>query len=196
MAVLTLPSSPQPRSVTPRLITARNELTPAFGGTVQRLNRKGSRYALAVELPPMKYVDALAWDDLMAEVDTVLMGVPQPGLVIGAPGTPLVNGAGQSGSSLTLDGLTGGYVIRKGQWLSVVISGRRFLYRAASAATAAGGGAVTVALRTMLRSPPPDNAVVEIAAPMIEGFARMADDALAVGIEHLVSLSFTIEERA
>ena len=196
MAVLTLPSSPQPRSVTPRLITARNELTPAFGGTVQRLNRKGSRYALAVELPPMKYVDALAWDDLMAEVDTVLMTVPQPGLVIGSPGTPLVNGAGQSGSSLTLDGLTGGYVIRKGQWLSVVISGRRFLHRAASAATASGGGTVTVALRTMLRSPPPDNAVVEIAAPMIEGFARMADDALAVGIEHLVSLSFTIEERA
>lgn len=196
MAVLTLPSSPQPRSITPRLITARNELTPAFGGTVQRLNRKGSRYALAVEMPPMKYTDALAWDDLMAETDTVLMDVPQPGLVIGSPGAPLVNGAGQSGSSLILDGLTGGYVIRKGQWLSVVISGRRFLYRAASAATASGGGAVTVPLRTMLRSLPPDNAVVEIAVPKIEGFPRMADDALAVGIEHLVSLSFTIEERA
>jgi hypothetical protein len=196
MAVLTLPTSPSPRSVTPRLVSARNELTPAFGGTVQRLNRKGSRYALDVEMPPMRYADALAWDDILSETDTVLMPVPQPDLVLGAPGSPLVNGAGQAGNALAIDSLTPGYVIRKGQWFSVIANSRRYLYRASAAATANGSGQVTVGLRTMLRYPPADNAVVEIAVPMIEGFARVSDDAFMVGIERLVSLKFTIEERA
>ena len=196
MAVLTLPSSPSPRSVTPRLITARNELTPAFGGTVQRLNRKGSRYALDVEMPPMLYSDALAWDDLLSETDTVVMTVPQSDLDIGAPGSPLVNGGGQAGNALSLKGLTPGYVVRKGQWLSVIAVTRRYLYRSSATITANGSGQATVGLRTMLRYPPADNAVVEIAAPKIEGFARVSDDAFMVGIERLVSLKFTIEERA
>lgn len=195
MAVLTLPTTPSPRSVTPRLISARNELTPAFGGGIQRLNRKGSRYALDVEMPPMRYVDAMDWVDVLSETDTVLMAVPQPSFDVGVPGSPLVNGAGQFGSSLTLDGLTPSYPIAKGQWLSVITNGRRYLYQCTAQVIANASGQMTVPLRTMLRFPPADNAVVEIAEPKIEGFARVAEDAFMVGIERLVSLKFTIEER-
>ena len=193
MAVLVLPTDPAPANMGIAMITAKNVLAPAFGDGEQELLRKGSRYALTFQMPPMRYVTSMDWDDLMAEGDTVVMKVHQPGFNTGAPGTPRVNGAGQSGSSLAIDGLTNGYVIRKGQFLSVITQGRRFLYRAKASVTA-NNGAATVPLRTMLRFPPSDNDVVEIAQPMIEGFVRDLGE-WAVGVERLVGLKFTVRER-
>ena len=193
MAVLVLPTDPAPANMGIAMITAKNVLAPAFGDGEQELLRKGSRYALTFQMPPMRYVTSMEWDDLMAEGDTVAMKVHQPGFDTGAPGTPRVNGAGQSGSALVIDGLTNGYVIRKGQFLSVITQGRRFLYRAKSNVTVSGGAA-TVPLRTMLRFPPADNDVVEIAQPMIEGFVRDLGE-WSVGVERLVGLQFTVRER-
>ncbi|WP_436357287.1 hypothetical protein [Brevundimonas sp. CEF1] len=193
MTVLTLPTDPAPANMAVALVSAKNTLTPAFGGAEQELLRKGTRYALTFSMPPMTYVQSMDWDDLMAEGDTVLMRVFQPGLVIPNPGTPLVKGAGQAGTSLVIDGLPNGYVIRKGQFLSVVSSGQRYLYRAKASATSVSGTA-TVSLRTMLRRPPNDNDVVEIAQPMIEGFVRDLGE-WAVGVDRLVGLQFTVRER-
>ncbi|WP_404415553.1 hypothetical protein [Brevundimonas vesicularis] len=193
MAVLVLPTDPAPANMGIAMITAKNILAPAFGDGEQELLRKGSRYALTFQMPPMRYVTSMDWDDLMAEGDTVVMKVHQPGFDTGAPGTPRVNGAGQSGSALVIDGLTNGYVIRKGQFLSVITQGRRFLYRAKASVTASGGAA-TVLLRTMLRFPPADNDVVEIAQPMIEGFVRDLGE-WSVGVDRLVGLQFTVRER-
>lgn len=193
MAVLVLPTVPAPANMAIALISAKNVLAPAFGDGEQELLRKGSRYALTFQMPPMRYVTSMEWDDLMAEGDTVVMKVHQPGFDTGAPGAPRVNGAGQSGSALVIDGLTNGYVIRKGQFLSVITLGRRFLYRAKANVTVAGGTA-TVSLRTMLRFPPGDNDVVEIAQPMIEGFVRDLGE-WSVGVERLVGLQFTVRER-
>lgn len=193
MAVLVLPTVPAPANMGIALISAKNVLAPAFGDGEQELLRKGSRYALTFQMPPMRYTTSMEWDDLMAEGDTVVMKVHQPGFDTGAPGTPRVNGAGQSGSALVLDGLTNGYVVRKGQFLSVITQGRRFLYRAKANVTVASGTA-TVPLRTMLRFPPADNDVVEIAQPMIEGFVRDLGE-WSVGVERLVGLQFTVRER-
>jgi hypothetical protein len=192
---LTLPTSPAPAQFALELVTARNELSPAFGGPVQRLNRKGSRWRATVSLPAMTYAEAMAWTDLRVEADTVVLDVPQPGLEIGSPGTPLVKGSGQLGASLLIDGLTVGYVIRKGQFLSVVTGSQRYLYQATAAATANGSGEATVAIRPMLRVSPADNAVVEIAAPKIEGFVRTPPSFDVNPAFHVV-LGFDIEERA
>lgn len=193
MAVLVLPTDPAPANMGIAMITAKNVLAPAFGDGEQELLRKGSRYALTFQMPPMRYVTSMDWDDLMAEGDTVVMKVHQPGFDTGAPGTPRVNGAGQSGSALVIDGLTNGYVIRKGQFLSVITQGRRFLYRAKASVTVSGDSA-TVPLRTMLRFPPADNDVVEVAQPMIEGFVRDLGE-WSVGVDRLVGLQFTVRER-
>ena len=193
MAILTLPTDQAPAKMAVAMVSAKNTLTPAFGGAEQELLRKGTRYALTFSMPVMTYVQSMEWDDLMAEGDTVLMRVFQPGLVIANPGTPLVKGAGQAGTSLVIDGLPNGYVIRKGQFLSVVSAGQRFLYRAKASATSVAGTA-TVPLRTMLRRPPNDNDVVEIAQPMIEGFVRDLGE-WSVGVDRLVGLQFTVRER-
>ena len=194
MAILTLPTDPAPANMGIAMITAKNVLAPAFGDGEQELLRKGSRYALTFQMPPMRYVTSMNWDDLMAEGDTVVMKVHQPGFDTGAPGTPRVNTSGQSGRIIALKGMTPGYVIRKGQFLSIVTQGRRFLYRAASAALVVENGRANVLLRTMLRFPPADNDVVEIAQPMIEGFVRDLGE-WSVGVDRLVGLQFTVRER-
>lgn len=191
---VSLPIRPAPASMTVAMITAKNMLTPAIGsGDEQEIQRKGTKHALTFSLPPMPYVQSMDWDDVLVEGDTAVMKVHQPGFDTGAPGLPLVKGAGQIGSSLLIDGLTPNYVIRKGQYLSVITGGQRFLYRCRSEVVALTGE-VSVPLRTLLRRPPADNDVVEIAQPMIEGFVRDLSD-MSVGIDRLVSLSFTIRER-
>ncbi len=192
---IALPNTPFPASMTPRLVTGRAELRPAFGGDLQRLNRVGSRFAIDVTLPVMTYAAAQAWSDINDETDTVTMQIVQPGLNTGSPGTPLVNGAGQSGTTLILDGLTPHYVLRKNQWISVSTGGRLYAYRVKTEVAASAGGAVSVVLTTMLRVSPADNSPVQIAAPRIEGFATVPDDAWATNTAGHVALSFTIEER-
>lgn len=194
MAALILPTDPPPASMTVTLISAKNDLTPAFGGDEQQLARKGSRYVLTYQLPLMTYTQSMDWDDLMAEGETVLMRVFQPGFEVGAPGIALVDGAGQSGTTLLLKGLTPHYPLSKGQFLSIVTGGQRFLYRTAAASIANSSGQMIVRLRTMLRRPHSNNDVVEIAEPMIEGFLRDVSE-LSVGVDHMVGLQFTIRER-
>lgn len=191
---LILPTEPAPASMTVALISTRNTLTPATGGDEQEIRRKGSKYALTFSMPVMAYSQSMPWSDLHAEGETVVMRVFQPGFDTGAPGAPLVKGAGQIGSALIVDGLTPGYVIRKGQFLSVLTGGQRFLYRARADVTASGSGEATVLLGTLLRRPPADNAVVELAQPMIEGFVRDLGE-WTVGVDRLVSLQFTVRER-
>lgn len=182
--------------MTPRPIFARNETRPAFGGPVNRNLRPGTRWAWDIELPPQTYVEALAWDDLLSEDETVVIDILQPGLVIGNPGAAQINGAGQLGRTLNLKGLTPGYVLRKGQWLSFEIEGQIFAYKTSAAATANGLGNVAVPLRTMLRLPPTNNAAVNIAAPQAEGWATIDPESLRIAAdERLVRLRFMVEER-
>ena len=192
---LALPDWPYPAALVPRLVSGRAGLRPAWGGDVQRLNRGGSHYAVEVSLPVQTYTDAQEWSAIDSENETVTLQMVQPGLDTGAPGAPKVKGASQSGSSILLDGLTPAYPIRRRQWLSISTGGRLYLYRAKSEAVTATNGEVTVQLETMLRVSPADNDVVELAAPRIEGFATVPEDAWAIDTAGQVALSFTIEER-
>lgn len=192
---IALPDWPAPAQMTPRLVTGRAELRPAWGGDVQRLNRAGSRYAIDVQLPTMTYLDAQAWADIDTEDQTVTMKIIQPGLEIGSPGTPLVKGASQSGSSLIVDGLTPNHIIQKNRWFTLAISGRLYAYRVATQVVADAAGEATITLRTMLRVSPADNAVIDLAAPRIEGFATVPEGAWATDTAGHVTLAFSIEER-
>lgn len=192
---LILPTDPRPSTMTPRPISARNESRPAYGGPVGRNLRPGTRWAWDIELPPMSYEESLAFDDLLSEDETIVMDILQPGLDTGEPGSPLVDGGGQSGRTLVLKGLTAGYTLKKGQWLSVISGGQRYAYKASAAATAGSGGAMSAPLRTMIRAPLANNAVVEIVQPKAEGWPTVDTDSLTVGVDGLVTLRFTLEER-
>ena len=192
---LSLPIWPAPARMVPRLVSARNDLAPAFGGPTNRFARMGSRYALDVEMPPMKNVDAQDWADIDDEAATCILIIRQPGIDTGSPGIPRVNGGSQAGSSLILDGLTPHYALQKNQWLTVTTGGQMFSYRAKSAVVADASGNLTVPMRTMLRVPPANNDVVEIAEPKIEGYVTVTEDAWSVDSAHIVALTFSITER-
>lgn len=192
---IALPDWPYPAAMTPRLVTGRAELRPAWGGDIQRINRAGSRFAIDVTMPVMRYEDAQDWSDINDETATVTMQIVQPGLDVGAPGITLVKGAGQSGTTLIIDGFTPYHVLRKNQWISVTTGGRLYAYRVKTEVAADGTGEADVVLTTMLRAVHADNDPVEIAEPRIEGFATVPEDAWATNTAGHVALSFTIEER-
>lgn len=195
---ITLPTTPAPRSMTPRLVSRRRDLEPTFNGPTTRVRRLGSRWAMDFDYPPMTYSDAMDWIAALtsAEADTVLLKVPQPGFSTGAPGGPLVNGASQLGSSLDLDGFTPSHVVRAGQWFSLSISSQRYLYQVAAEKVAGTTGIMAdLNINPMIRVSPADNAAAEFGEPMIEGFLSGRETSWTVDVARHVGLSFTITER-
>lgn len=192
-----LPAYPGVVSMTPRLITSRTENNPAFGTSDQRFSRMGSRFSFDFELEPIPTEDAMDWVDLETESETCVFAIPLVELDTGAPGLPSVDGAGQSGTTLDIKGLTPNYVVRKGQWLNITTAGVIYLYRAQAEAVADSSGDMALTLTTMLRKPHADEDVVNLSEPKIEGFVTLADDAWAIkGDDRLIRLAFTIKERA
>jgi hypothetical protein len=196
MSVL-LPSLPGMRSADPQLLDFGGVQQGAQGGAAQRINRLGNRFALSVELPPAIsatlgriYVARL----LKALTQGAIYPFPQPDLVIGAPGTPLVNLAGQSGSVLNLKGFAAGYLIREGQFFSIIHNGRRFLHQASAEIAADGSGNVALPITPMLRISPANNAVCEFAAPYIEGFVSGDSAKWKLLLEPYHGISFSISE--
>ena len=197
MAVL-LPSDPAPASVEMIMRRFGNDLTPPGGGAAMRIRRLGDRFSQSVRMPPLDYADqARKWIArlLRGANETVLMPVYQPGLEIGNPGAPRVNGAGQLGMTLNLDGFTPGYLMREGQFFSLVVSGQRFLYSCTADTAANASGAMALPFEPMLRRQPADNDVVEVAQPMIEGFVEGRETTWTVEAAFNVGLDFKIDER-
>jgi hypothetical protein len=196
MSVL-LPSLPGMRSAEPQLMDFGAVQQGAQGGAAQRLNRLGNRFAIAVELPPALsatagrvYVARL----LKAISAGAIYPFPQPDLVIGDVGAPLVSGAGQSGSVINLKGFTAGYLIREGQFFSIIHNGRRFLHQASSEIAADGSGNVALPITPMLRISPANNAVCEFAVPFIEGFVSGDSAKWKLMLEPYHAISFSISE--
>lgn len=127
----------------------------------------------------------------------------------------------RSGRYILAHGMTPNYVMWKGRWLSVEIDGQIYAYkvRADKVATSGMPGPVTfsdgttfddgsyfsqepspaglamIPLLTMLRKPIPADTPINLASPMMEGFATVDPSSLEIGLDGFVRLRFTIEER-
>lgn len=168
-----------------------------LGGADQRVNRLGGRWKMTVTLPAMDARTADEWGAALSEgLETgVSFRVPEPGWRAGSPGTVLVNGAGQAGSSLLVDGGTVGHVIRRGKWFSILTGGRRYLHKAAATVQLGAGGAATIQLTPKLRVIPADNSPVELAIPRIEGLLEKGPG-WAVNLQRIAEgITFTIREQ-
>ncbi|NKI99582.1 hypothetical protein [Novosphingobium sp. SG707] len=148
------------------------QLKPFMGGPVQTILRLGSRFALEVTIPLMRAEpDGRIWSSRLtqAKIFGALMHYRQDGLTIGLPGSPVVDGAGQTGFALALRGLRPSYAIREGQAVPVIVSGRRYLYFASQTVVAGTDGRAAVPIYPMIRRSPADGDICEIAAPIIQG---------------------------
>ena len=198
MSVL-LPQPRLPQKAVPRLIDAGGIQQGGPGGVAQRLNRLGNRFALDIAYPRLKPEPdgrILAARVRKAVVEGALFPFPQPGLNIGTPGSPVVNGAGQTGSGLSLRGFAAGYAYREGQFFSIIIASRRFLYQASADGAADGSGNAFVPILPMIRVPPADGSICEFAQPYIEGFITAGAAEIEQTIAKSMIPQITITERA
>lgn len=172
---ITLPEARAIKVDRPRLLDFGGRQVPAGGGAVQPLLRLGTRWALDVTIPLMSTEpDGRIWASRLcqAKLAGALMWFRQDGLDIGLPalsGTPLVMGAGQSGSTLAIDSLRPGYVIREGQFFSIFHGTRHYLHQSTAIVVANSSGQASVPIFPMLRIFPADNAPCHFAKPMIQG---------------------------
>lgn len=197
MAAVELPTLPRSVEYIFREINRDRDLQPITAGDESRIQRIGTKHE--IEVGNLTVATAGCGPELVAALALgktagAFMPIPEPKVVEVPYGTPLVNGASQLGSSLIVDGLTPWVAIRCGKWLSVIVSGRRYAYYTTAEVIADAAGAATLPIYPMIRSAPADNAVVELAEPMIEGLVRMSSER-SVRRTGAMSLGFTIRER-
>ena len=167
-----LPSEPALKTDTPTMLDWGGSLTPPNGGPTQTLLRLGTRHAHDFTVPPMETEPhGRIWSAKlrMAKLYGALLPFGQDGLNIGAPGAPLIDGSGQSGSAIALKGFRPWYAVRLGQAFSLVHAGRRYLHFAAEQGIAGADGKMALPIFPMLRVIPDDADVCEFGRPMIQG---------------------------
>lgn len=194
--MIELPEGIVPNSITPALVDFGGTQRPPMGGPLLRVNRLGNRYKVAVSLPPILNRDLgrvvvsrlLRAKTEGLRIEWQLIGVDQ-----GSPGSPLVKGAGQAGSSLLCDGFRLGYGFSEGFWCSIEHNGQHFLHNV-SASGAATAGEATLTLTPPLRVSPADNSPVHLQKPMIEGLVSGDEFVWNYSLAHHVGIEFEIEE--
>lgn len=174
----------------------RSGAQQGLGASMLQVDRPGARWAIVVNTPAMEMEPhGRRWQALLlkAKKRGALLRIEEPGLNIGSPGAPVIAADTATGRVLTVEGLTPGYVIRFGKWLSVVHEGQRYLDQVAEEAIANADGEAEIELQNIIRVPFSAGDVVELARPMIEG---LIPDELALDrpLDHLPALSFRIEE--
>lgn len=161
---LALPSAPGFR-------TSRFEASNVVGMTASPFTysqqvyvHQGARWAATLTLPPMKRAQAAAWCaflvSLRGSYGTFLLGDPDAKTPQGvATGTPLVNGADQTGSQLVTDGWTAGQtgILKAGDYLQLGSGATSRLHMVLQDADSDGSGNATFDIWPPLRESPANN---------------------------------------
>lgn len=132
----------------------------------------GDVFVFRFALRPMQKDDAAPWiafiKALRGGANTCLVGDPHRRSPLGsaatAPGSPLVAGASQTGTSLAIDGCPAnatGYLLA-GDWIQLGTGSDSRIYMVMEDASTNGSGAVTLTISPSLRASPADNAAVTV----------------------------------
>lgn len=168
------------------------------GAASIRVDRPGGRYRITFIWPrePMvpptsgRYIAALKRGKRQGVRVTLLLPAPQ-----GAPGSPVVDGAGQSGSSIAVRGLTPNYTAREDYWLTIIeADGTAYLHSVYESVRANALGEATIEIEPPLRAPFADGDTIELGQPFIEGELLGETFSYAFEEQRRVPLTVTIEE--
>jgi hypothetical protein len=165
---LTMPASPGFLSCPFRLETNTQRFESTLTKNVQRVLLPGARWTCTYTLPAMNRDQMANWQAFLMELEGSVNtfygfdpdGRTPRGVAALNPGTPLVNGAGQTGSSLVIDGapanvtgwlLPGDYITVSEQMVMVT-----------APVNTDGSGNATINFKPALRTSPTDNAPVTV----------------------------------
>lgn len=169
---ISLPSKPQPSSISISKKTAMSSSTSPSSFAPQIYIWSGQLWAFEFNWPPCKRAVAeplvAALSSLNGMEGSVLLGdtanLTPRGI---ATGTPLVNGASQTGYDLATKGWTASQtgIMLRGDWLQLGTGNTSRLYKVMADANSDGSGNATLTLWPMLRSSPANNAAIVISSP-------------------------------
>lgn len=194
---LAFPTVTVPKRISLRAVNVVAVSASPFTLRQQVVAHQGQRWEADVSLPPMRRTNAEQWVafllSLRGQLGTFLMS-PFPCKARGgagtAPGTPLVNGAGQTGGTLNLDGApasVAGY-LKAGDFIQLGSGSGAKLHKVLADANSSAGGAVSVDIWPFITTAPADNSAIVVSSP--SGLFRLAsnsqswdiDDAAMYGI--------------
>jgi hypothetical protein len=193
---LALPTHTGIRSIELRAINAVAYSASPFTFSGQAFAYAGQMWQADVTLPPMKRADAeqwLAWlISLRGQYGTFLLGDPSGATARGAAtGTPLVNGASQTGGTLVIDGATTSTTgwLKAGDYIQLGSSGTSTLHKVLQDANSDGSGNVSLEIWPHLRTSPSDNSTVVVSNT--KGRFRMASNEQAWSINEATVYGIT-----
>lgn len=140
-----------------------------FSGSQQVYVHQGQFWGAEVELPPMLAEHAEAWVGFLLSLNgregTFLMGDPTRTATRGiGTGTPLVNGASQTGNTLITDGWTASQtgILKSGDWVQLGTGSSSHLHKVVQDCNSDGSGNATLEIWPRLRAAPANNAALTV----------------------------------
>lgn len=166
------------------------------GASSVRVDRPGGRWRFVFGFPPMKPDVADTFTARLTRAKRQGLEIDIPRLVDqGNPGAPAVAGAGQSGTTLNVDGLNAGYIAREGFWLTIVdADGVAYVHRMVETVVAASDGTAAFEIEPPLREPFLDGATIEMRKPFVQGFMDGDVFEYDVPSDQFIVLGVTVEE--
>jgi hypothetical protein len=156
----------------------------------------GQMWTADISLKPMKRADAEQWVawliSLRGQLGTFLLGDPIGATARGAAtGTPLVNGASQTGGSLVIDGATNSVTgwLKAGDYIQLGTGSSSRLHKVLADADSSAGGAVTLDIWPHIRVAPADNATVTVSSA--KGLFRLSSNEQAWSINEAAIYGIT-----
>lgn len=156
-------------------MTARNSVaisSSPFTFRQQVQKNVGSRWEATITLPPLLRANADLWIaflmSLGGQYGTFTMGDPLAATPRGSastvPGTPVVNGAGQSGSTIAVDGLpaSAANYLRAGDYIQLGSGATAQLYKVLEDVTSNASYQANISIWPDLKSSPADNSTVVV----------------------------------
>lgn len=193
--MIELPDSPAPNGMEPEL------LDYGFvqrGASSLRVDRPGSRYRITFSFPPMTPDNSRKFIARLQRAKREGLRIDLPLLVAqGVPGSPVVDGAGQAGSTIAVRGLTPHYAAKEGYWLTITaVDGTAYLHNVSEPSVADASGEAIFEIEPPLRAPFADGDEIEMGKPFVQGFVDGDSWGWQVPVNKLVALGFTLEEFA
>jgi hypothetical protein len=171
---LTLPTESGIASVTLRTVNSVAISESPFTFKQQVIEHSGQRWEAEITMPPMVRADAEAWVAFLVSLrgvkGTFLLGDPvgvsARGSASVTPGTPVVNGAGQTGDALTIDGCPNsvtGY-LKAGDYIQLGGGSTSTLHKVLADVNTNASGQANLDLWPSIRNAPADNATVVVSS--------------------------------
>lgn len=163
------------------LVANTQTFTSPLSNAVQTVELPGARWRVSFTLRNLDEADTAALQAFLAQLRGRAGRFTLHNFARAEPrgtarGTPLVKGAGQTGTSLLIDGMTVGATLLAGDFFAV--NGE--LKMAVANATANGSGEMTVTFEPPLRASPADNAAVTLSSPTATFMLNSDDTAVSI----------------